>query len=367
MQGLPQTGALALLQRQQGLGQFGVIHLHLLQGSGHRIEMPGQLPGLGQAVRLQARIELSIGHPLQAAEQLGQYRQATTDRPTDGQQTQNQRQGAEHQQLQQGIPDFVDLVRGVDGNLQLTPVSHLQQQRRLPGTEQMLAEPAVQPAGLALERRLPDLQPLHAHMAQAVGQPLLQARGVAQRGLVQVLDHRFGGLHFTLHVVTGLAQQQRQAGGTHQDKEQADQQIDPPQRRHGLLDHEVAEHALAFQTLGEETEFARFDRHEEDFRLAGILELELGEGDRLDLHATGLDLAQEDRGGEFRRLERVLLLPAGDDLQLIGLAGFQLVLHLRHAVVALCVAQHQIRQRGAATGQVAGGMQIVEADQAANQ
>ncbi|MNY76505.1 hypothetical protein D3C86_2161110 [compost metagenome] len=71
----------------------------------------------------------------------------------------------------------------------------------------MLAEPAIQPTGFALERHLPDLQPLHAHMAQAVGQPLLQARGVAQRGPVQVLDHRFGGLHFTLHVVTGLAQQ----------------------------------------------------------------------------------------------------------------------------------------------------------------
>src|SRR3990167_6036987 len=101
-----------------------------------------------------------------------------------------------------------------------------------------------------------------------------------------------------------------------------------------LLDHEVTEHALAFQAIGIETERAGLDGYEEDIRLTGFLKLQFGKGDGLDLDTTSFDLAQVDRGGELGGLESVLLQPAGDDLQLIGLASFQLVFALRQAVVA---------------------------------
>src|SRR3990167_7306515 len=101
-----------------------------------------------------------------------------------------------------------------------------------------------------------------------------------------------------------------------------------------LLDHEKTEHTLAFQALGIEAERAGLDRYEEDLRFAGVLEFQFDEGDRLDLNTASFDLAQVDRGGELGGLKGVFLLPAGDDLELVGLAGFQLIFALRQAVVA---------------------------------
>lgn len=79
-------------------------------------------------------------------------------------------------------------------------------------------------------------QPAHADMSQVFGQFRAQAAGVAARHFAKVFHHRFGGLQLTLHIVAGLAQQQRQPGQGHQPEQQADAEIDAAQSSH-LLGH----------------------------------------------------------------------------------------------------------------------------------
>ncbi|MNI72586.1 hypothetical protein D3C73_1285370 [compost metagenome] len=69
-------------------------------------------------------------------------------------------------------------------------------------------------------------------MAQALGQPWLQADRVTGGGFAQVLDHRFGRLQFTLHIRQRLMHQQRRARQGDQREKAADPQVDPPQGRH---------------------------------------------------------------------------------------------------------------------------------------
>ncbi|MNT89127.1 hypothetical protein D3C72_2298010 [compost metagenome] len=66
-------------------------------------------------------------------------------------------------------------------------------------------------------------------MAQAGGQSWLQGDRVTPGGFAQVLDHRFGRLQFTLHILQRLMHQQQHARQGDQGEKTADPQIDPPQ------------------------------------------------------------------------------------------------------------------------------------------
>ena len=68
MQSLAEVRTLTLLQGHQGLGQLGVVGLHMLQGAGHGVEMPSQHLRLGDAMGGQTHIQLALGDLLQPAE-----------------------------------------------------------------------------------------------------------------------------------------------------------------------------------------------------------------------------------------------------------------------------------------------------------
>jgi len=170
---------------------------------------------------------------LQGAQQFVEYAHATAHRPADGQQAQGQGQGAQAQQLLQGVPDFIDLIPRVDDDGHATAVRQVQYLGTAPRLgKQQAPEPGVQAGRQRRRQGLVGGQPMHAHMAQAGGEMRLQAGRVALGGCAEVMHHRFGRLQLTLHIRQGLMQQQRGAGAGDQGEETAHPQVDAPQCRH---------------------------------------------------------------------------------------------------------------------------------------
>ncbi len=126
MQGLRQTGALAFLQREQRLCQPVVIRSRVFQRGSHVIEALGEFARLGEAMGRQPGIEPPVGDAHQCAEQLCQHAHAGAHRPTDRQQAKQQGHSEKSQQLQQRIPDFLDLVARIDADLQALAPGKLQ-------------------------------------------------------------------------------------------------------------------------------------------------------------------------------------------------------------------------------------------------
>src|SRR5512138_1441502 len=83
--------------------------------------------------------------------------------------------------------------------------------------------------------------------------------------------------------------------------------------------------ALILQALCVEFIGARTDRHEEQFGLAFVLELDLIDRVGLDLQAAGFDLAQPDVVEEVRRDDGIFLHARRSDEQAVRLARLEVV------------------------------------------
>ncbi len=233
MQGLRQTGALAFLQREQRLCQPVVIRSRVFQRGSHVIEALGEFARLGEAMGRQPGIEPPVGDTHQRAEQLCQHTHAGAHRPTDRQQAKQQGHSEKSQQLQQRIPDFLDLVARIDADLQALAPGKLQ----LTGSGQLCRiQPRAEPVGeqriAAVGRWLPGRQPAHPHMPQAIGKFGAQGGGIALGHLAEVGNHGCRSIQFALHVVARLAQQHSQADHRHEGEEQCHQQVQSPERGH---------------------------------------------------------------------------------------------------------------------------------------
>ncbi|MNP11059.1 hypothetical protein D3C76_1032310 [compost metagenome] len=195
--------------------------------------MHRQLASLGPPFGAQAHLELAGAHLLQRPQQLIEQAHAAAHGPADGQQTDQQGHRAQAEQLLQGIPDFVDFIPRVDCDLHPSAIGQIENACAVSAlSEQQACEPGIESVlhgwpGLFIRH-----QPVHTHMAQALGQPWLQADRVTGGGFAQVLDHRFGRLQFTLHIRQRLMHQQRRARQGDQREKAADPQVDPPQGRH---------------------------------------------------------------------------------------------------------------------------------------
>jgi len=93
---------------------------------GHAVEMHRQLPRLGQPFGAQAHLELAGAHLLQRPQQLVKQAHAAAHGPADGQQTDHQGQRTQAEQLLQGIPDFVDFISGIDGDLHPSAIRQIE-------------------------------------------------------------------------------------------------------------------------------------------------------------------------------------------------------------------------------------------------
>ncbi|MNE29705.1 hypothetical protein D3C76_647020 [compost metagenome] len=130
---------------------------------------------------------------MQGAQQLIQQAHGPPYRPADGQQAQQQRQATNDKQLLQGVPDFIDFIPRIHGNQHAAAITQVQQPAAVVAlAEQLAAEPGIHTGLLRQPWHLTRCQPMHPHMAQALGQAGLQVCRVAFGGVAQVCHHGFG-------------------------------------------------------------------------------------------------------------------------------------------------------------------------------
>ncbi len=147
------------------------------------------------------------------------------DGPANGQQAQRQGQAEQRQQLQQRVPDFLYLVVRVDGQADLLAIFELHGFRWHHLGIQPLAQPAAMlPFGCGY-RLCPGRDALDPDVPEAVLQAAGQGLRVAAQAEREVVDDLLRGIHFALHVVRGLAQQDAHAHERHRREEQRHQQV----------------------------------------------------------------------------------------------------------------------------------------------